>query len=181
MTDKDAKIVLGPNVAARLSKMLYEWEHYPRYSTAPNVPATPNFLPIPKIGKAAANIAPRSFGNVNIWQGKPNQETQITQLAPVSEFNLLDRTITSGKFCWMFGQYIFGATFPAADVWGTVTAAPGAYAVSVGDFANGDDPGASITAGLDGTAGLDPPGVGATVYCRWHDRKQLYIIVSWSC
>lgn len=175
-------IVLGPNVAARLQKMLQEWEHYPRYDLQPPK-AFPNVnIPVPKMGKAQANIAPRTFGPVQIWAGVPGQETQSTIVpANVQEFNLLDRTITSGKFCWMFGQYIFGATFPAADVWGTVTAASGAYAVSVGDYANGDNPGASITAGLDGTAGLDPPGVGAAVRCLWHDRKQLYIIVSWSC
>lgn len=186
MAADDLRLFVSPAKAAELDRMLGEWQRFNGKWPA-QAPGTPTFgcVPAPKMGKARDNIASRTFGSVDIWSGTPGQETQIKGLtSPVQEFNLLDRTITAGKFVWMFGQYIFGADFPAFQAWGTVGAdvtSGGSATVTVTRYANGDNPGATITGYPDETYTGTTIKSGKYVRCEWDDKLQKYWIVGAAC
>ena len=110
-TDDDTNLFISPAKARELQSLLDWWRRFPdKGGVIRTQIIRQGDIPVPKIGKAHDNIAPRTFGAVDIWYGMPLQEAKLTQLdSPVQEFNLLDRTIMAGKFVWMFGQYIFGA------------------------------------------------------------------------
>lgn len=188
-SDRDLNLYVSPAKARELQAML-DW--FQRFNGKAGFPdgfisraPTNSRVPIPKLGKAHDNIAPRTFGAVDIWAGKPGSETQLTFLtSPVQEFNLLDRTITAGKWVWMFGQYIFGAHFPARQVDCRLTASltgGGSASATVLDFCDGDDPGATITVLPSPQLGSGTLSSGKIVFAMWDDKQQAYIARGWGC
>lgn len=186
MARSDINLFIGPDKARELQAMLDWFQRFPdKAGKNTTVINRGSKIPHIKLGKAHDNIAPRTFGAVDIWSGKPGSETQLTFLtSPVQEFNLLDRTITAGKWCMMFGQYIFAAHWPALEIDATLSGslAPGGTATaSVSDFCNGDDPGSSVTVHASPLQGTTTIASGKPVYCTWDDRNQFYRVRGWGC
>jgi len=189
MAEKDISIVLSPAKAREIQAMLDWWRRFPgKAGPADGQKGTRYYgtsIPIPKIGKAHDNIAPRAFGAVDMWIGAPGSEEASTFItSPVQEFNLLDRTITAGKFCWMFGQYIFGAVFPALEIEATLTEAL-ALGVSahaeVTSYSGGDDPGPTVLVRASAMQGATTIAASKPVYATWDDRAQIYRVRGWGC
>lgn len=176
------QVRLAQTVATRLKKCLLWFERGQRNAAQfPEFPDSP-FIDL-TIGKARADIHVRSIGSVDVWSGKAGAETSPPGwCSPIDAFNATDQTVTQGKWLGIVGQYIVVCLNPARDVWGTTSGAiTTTGTVNVTRYANGDDPGSSITAQIDETGGGATIANGKNVRCLWDDRGQKYWIVSWQC
>ena len=195
-TDADTNLFVSPAKARELQAMLDWFRRYPFKAGPPDgyrgSRPSGSTIPHPKIGKAHDNIPPRTFGAVDIWSGKPGSETKLDFLtSPVQEFNLLDRTITAGKFVWMFGQYIFGADFPARFVDCTLSGAlsgSGSVSATVNGHFDGDAPinsdgttASTIDVAMPPLDGLPAIASGKKIRAVWNDVEQRYEALQWGC